>query len=188
MRIIGQYRRDYILAEGEDGLYIIDQHAAAERSNFEKFSRMVNRKPYSMQNLLMPVTLELTPSEFNEWDRISSFMEDLGLKLEPFGGHTVLLREIPVWMSGADVNAILKDLLDLYNEDRKVTRADYQKHAVATMACHGSVRFNRNLTLDEMNKILEDLNRCEQPFNCPHGRPTLIKITDKDLRKEFERG
>ncbi|MBQ1506767.1 MAG: DNA mismatch repair endonuclease MutL [Erysipelotrichales bacterium] len=188
LRIIGQYRRDYILAEGEDGLYIIDQHAAAERSNFEKFSRMVNRKPYSMQNLLMPVTLELTPSEFNEWDRISSFMEDLGLKLEPFGGHTVLLREIPVWMSGADVNAILKDLLDLYNEDRKVTRADYQKHAVATMACHGSVRFNRNLTLDEMNKILEDLNRCEQPFNCPHGRPTLIKITDKDLRKEFERG
>ena len=188
LRIIGQYRRDYILAEGDDGLYIIDQHAAAERANYERFGRLVNKKPYAMQSLMIPLTVDLTASEMNEWEKIQSYMTEVGLTGEPFGAKTVIFREVPVWMLGTDVKKVVRDLIDLYESEKKITRAEYQKHAVATIACHGSVRFNRNLTDAEMEKIVDDLARCEQPFNCPHGRPTLMKITDKDLRKEFERG
>ena len=87
-----------------------------------------------------------------------------------------------------DEAAFLRDMIDIWQRDRHINLASLREHAIATMACHSSIRFNRSLTTEEMQQVIEDLNQCEQPFHCPHGRPTIVCMNDEQLRKEFERG
>lgn len=188
LRVIGQFHADYILAEGKDGLYIIDQHAAQERMNYERLWKQFSAGGGAVQPLLVPLSLKLTPSRAAQAEGLKEYFRQIGLSIETPGDNTVVLQEVPVWMTDLDVEAALQELIDQYDPAHPTSRADLQKHAVATMACHSSIRFNRTLSLGEMEKVIEDLNACEQPYNCPHGRPTIIRITDEDLRKEFDRG
>lgn len=187
MEVIGQLHGCYILAQGEDGLYIIDQHAAQERYNFERLSKMLYSGNTDMQPLLIPVTIETSPAVVARIDQVHESLEAIGIDVEAFGANTVVCRQLPVWMSGIDETGFLQDLLDVWNKDEEVDIQKLREKAIATLACHSSIRFNRNLTTDEMNKVIEDLHRCDQPYHCPHGRPTFIKMTSKQLEKEFLR-
>ncbi|MGX8852437.1 DNA mismatch repair endonuclease MutL [Amedibacillus sp. YH-ame10] len=188
LRVIGQFHNCYILAEGEKGLYIIDQHAAQERYHYEIIREQILKGITDAQPLLLPITIESTISAVSQIDDINALLEQLGIHLEAFGNTTLVCRELPIWMKDIAEEAFLTDMIDIWERDSEISIDKLRKHAIATMACHSSIRFNRSLTLEEMKQVIDDLGKCEQPFHCPHGRPTLICMEDKALIKEFERG
>ncbi|WP_115716268.1 DNA mismatch repair endonuclease MutL [Amedibacterium intestinale] len=188
LRVIGQFHNSYIIAEGEKGLYIIDQHAAQERYHYEEIRKQILAGITETQPLLIPITIESTMSAVSQVDDINALLEQLGIHLEAFGNTTFVCRELPVWMKDIKEEAFLQDMIDIWEKDKEICIDKLRKHAISTMACHSSIRFNRSLTLEEMKQVIKDLEKCEQPFHCPHGRPTLICMEDKDLIHEFERG
>ncbi len=188
LRVIGQFHNSYILAEGEKGLYIIDQHAAQERYHYEQIRSQILAGNKDTQPLLLPVTIESTIAAVEQADELNKVMEELGIHLEVFGDHTFVCRELPVWMNDVEEEAFLLDMIDIWEKDKEINIDQLRKHAIATMACHSSIRFHRALTMEEMKKVIHDLECCEQPFHCPHGRPTMICMEDKALIKKFERG
>lgn len=187
MQVIGQFKGCYILAEGEKGLYIIDQHAAQERYHFEVISKMVLNGVKDSQALLVPLTIESSMSAVAQIDDINALLNQVGIHLEAFGNHTFIIRELPTWVSDVEEEKFIQDMIDFYLKNNEISIEALRKHTIATMACHSSIRFNRNLTIDEMKQVVEDLKKCEQPFHCPHGRPTFIEMTTKELEKEFYR-
>lgn len=188
LRVIGQFHNSYIIAEGEKGLYIIDQHAAQERYHYEEIRKQILAGITETQPLLIPITIESTMSAVSQVNDINALLEQLGIHLEAFGNTTFVCRELPVWMKDIKEEAFLQDMIDIWEKDKEICIDKLRKHAISTMACHSSIRFNRSLTLEEMKQVIIDLEKCEQPFHCPHGRPTLICMEDKDLIHEFERG
>ncbi|MEG1732912.1 MAG: DNA mismatch repair endonuclease MutL [Longicatena sp.] len=188
LRVIGQFHTCYILAEGEKGLYIIDQHAAQERYHYEIIRNKIMNGNIDSQPLLLPVTIESSVSAIAQIQDLNALLEQLGIHLEAFGDTTFICRSLPIWMKDVEEAAFIIDMIDIWEKDKEISLDKLRKHAIATMACHSSIRFNRTLTLDEMKQVVLDLGKCEQPFHCPHGRPTLICIDDKQLIKEFERG
>ncbi len=188
MQVIGQFHNCYILAEGEEGLYIIDQHAAQEKYHFEQIRDMILNGNNDEQSLLIPISIETTLQAVTMVEELNHMMRSLGIEFEVFGNHTFICRTLPTWLQDADEKKFLEDMIDFWQKDREVSIEKLRKKAIATMACHSSIRFNRRLTLEEMKKVIEDLRKCEQPFHCPHGRPTFICLTDKCLFKEFQRG
>ena len=127
-------------------------------------------------------------SAVSQVNDINALLEQLGIHLAAFGNTTFVCRELPVWMKDIKEEAFLQDMIDIWEKDKEICIDKLRKHAISTMACHSSIRFNRSLTLEEMKQVIKDLEKCEQPFHCPHGRPTLICMEDKDLIHEFERG
>ena len=190
LRVLGQYHQDYIICEGQDGLYIIDQHAAEERMNFERISKILDENKGASQPSFagLATAIELNPARQTRVQEYIDGLKEFGIELEMLGEDTLVCREVPEWLSHDDTEKVILDLLDAMDQGKEMKRSDYHRYMIATMACHGSIRFNHTLSMNEMKKVLEDLNACDQPMNCPHGRPTLIKILDRDLRKEFERG
>lgn len=187
MEVIGQLHSCYILAQGENGLYIIDQHAAQERYHFESLQEMVLQGVQDSQPLLVPLTIESTIAALARIEDINTLFSAIGIQLEAFGSHTFVLRELPIWMQGVEEEKCIQDMLDYYLKNEEISLEGLRKHAIATLACHSSIRFHRNLTMDEMKKVIYDLSLCEQPFHCPHGRPTFIDLPLKDLEKDFLR-
>jgi len=187
MEVIGQFHQSYILAEGEAGLYIIDQHAAQERYHFEVIRKQILSGNNDTQPMLIPITLTVNLGDLARLDDLNKAMSVLGIQFEAFGNNTLLIRDLPTWMQQSDEQAFLQDLVDTWLKDEIVDEAKLRHLAIATMACHSSIRFHRSLTLEEMKQVINDLRKCEQPFHCPHGRPTFICISDDQLVKEFLR-
>lgn len=187
LSVIGQFHNCYILASGEKGLYVIDQHAAQEKFHYEQLKKNIFAHDPVMQQLLIPETIKLTPAAIVQLDEINDMLSSMHLNLELFGEDSVLLREIPLWLKNTNLKSFVYDLVDFYLKNSEISEAKLRKSALASMACHSSIRFNRSLTMDEMRQVIEDLKKCEQPFHCPHGRPTMICITDNQLEKDFYR-
>lgn len=187
LTVIGQFHQCYILASGEKGLYVIDQHAAQEKYHYEQLKQNIFASDVMMQQLLIPETIQLTPAAIVQLDEINAMLAPMHLVLELFGEASVILREIPLWLKNTNLNSFVHDLVDLYMKNNEISEAKLRKSALASLACHSSIRFNRSLTMDEMRQVVEDLKKCEQPFHCPHGRPTMICITDSQLEKDFYR-
>lgn len=188
LQVIGQFHNCYIIAQGEKGLYIIDQHAAQERYHYEVISKQILEGVVDTQPLLLPITIESTLSAVTQVDTINALLEHIGIHLEVFGNNTFVVRELPIWMKDTNEEDFIRDMIDFFEQDSEIGIEKLRKHAIATMACHSSIRFHRTLTMDEMKQVITDLGKCEQPFHCPHGRPTLICLSDDDLFKQFERG
>ncbi len=188
LRVIGQFHKSYILAEGDDGLYIIDQHAAQERYHYEQIRAAILSGRNETQQLLLPLQLETSIYAVSRVEELNALLSHLGICFEPFGEQTLLCRSLPLWMKQVDEKGFLTDMIDVWQRDEHIDIASLREHAIATMACHSSIRFNRSLTIEEMRRVIADLDCCEQPFHCPHGRPTIICMNDAQLRKEFERG
>lgn len=187
MQVLAQMHGKYILAQDEHALYIIDQHAAQERVHFEEVQqRFLDQEP-TMQDLLVPIILEGSASVAARLQEMNELLEPMHIHLENFGQNSLICRQLPAWMSEIDEQAFLQDVLDLWKDGREVRAEDLQRHRLATIACHHSIRFNRVLSLGEMQEVIEQLAHCEQPYHCPHGRPTFITITEKQLIKEFQR-
>lgn len=187
MEVIGQFHNSYILAQGEAGLYIIDQHAAQERYHYEVIKEKILSGNRDTQPLLIPISIESNVMAISQVDSINQSLRVLGIELEVFGDTTFVVRQLPTWMQDMDEQAFIQDMIDIWMKDQVVNEEKLRHLAIATMACHSSIRFHRSLTMEEMKQVILDLEKCEQPFHCPHGRPTFICMSDKQLVKEFLR-
>ena len=186
MEVIGQLHEKFILCATEKGLVIIDQHAAQERVHYEEYKTKLNQDPV-MMDCLVPITIHAGNDLVRRVEEINAAVEDIHVVFEPFGKDTLVVHSVPVWMQDIDETQFLNDVIDLFKNDRDIKYARMEKKKIATMACHHSIRFNRSLTMDEMKEVVRQLSLCENPYHCPHGRPTFITLDEKTLVKEFLR-
>src|SRR3989338_659516 len=184
MSVIGQMHRTYILAEADSGLLILDQHAVEERVNFEEFLKKSNKQ--ISQPLLKPDVLDLTLKEYLLLKENIILFQKLGFNLEEFGSNTFVVRSVPILLGLIIQNHFLKDVINEAANATKLTN-DFIEHKIATKACRASIKAGDNLTLPQMNDLLKRLANCENPFNCPHGRPTVINMTLYEFEKKFKR-
>ena len=187
LTVLAQLHGRYILASASDGLYIIDQHAAKERVNYEKFQELLLHASSSFQTLTVPILIETKSSVMARFDELQDLMKQIDITLERLSGNSLLVRALPLWLNDVDETAFLNDMVDSFEAQRTISLAKVRADALASLACHASIRFNKSLTLPEMSNIVHELSQCRQPFNCPHGRPTFIKLSDEQLFKEFGR-
>jgi DNA mismatch repair protein MutL len=185
LRVMGQLSNTYILAEGPDGLYMIDQHAAHERILFEKVLAQRAQKNVDIQGLLEPMTIDLNPRQEEILRNRQELLGEFGLTLEHFGGRSYLLRAVPAVMKGGDLSEAVRSLLDsLAGGEDRLRR---EERVAFSIACHGAVRAGDPLTMDEMKALVRQLEATQQPGTCPHGRPTMIHLSARQLEKEFGR-
>ncbi|MGO5067309.1 DNA mismatch repair endonuclease MutL [Clostridium sporogenes] len=187
MKIIGQFNNTYILIEKDKELYIIDQHAAHEKVLFEKFKSEIEKGYVLSQILLSPVVIELSEDEFNLYEDNKDIFNSSGFSVEAFGEYTINIKEVPLILGKPNVEALFMDILyNLKNMKSKET-STIKYNAIATLACKAAVKANNNLKEEEIKKLIEDMLMLDNPYTCPHGRPTMIKFTLKDLEKKFKR-
>ncbi|OGO06454.1 MAG: hypothetical protein A2Z76_02365 [Chloroflexi bacterium RBG_13_56_8b] len=184
LRVLGQLDNSYITAEGPDGLYLIDQHAAHERILFERIERQRAQREIEVQGLLEPMPLEVSPRQEAElWSHYQELAE-FGFAIEPFGGKTFLVRAVPAIVHDRDWAGMLRELLDSLSEGDK---SNWAETVIITMACHSAVRAGQALTDSEMRELVRQLERAATPHTCPHGRPTMIHLSYGQLKKDFGR-
>lgn len=184
---IGQHHGTYILAENESGLYLIDQHAAQERILYEYFREKVDDPPKTQQDLLVPLTIELTNQEHDVFIQHKNEIERMGMSVELFGQRSYLIRSVPVWFPDGDEEAILYEWLEQLKEGKRLSAGVIREEAAILMACKAAIKANRHLRSDEMERLLDDLRSCEDPFTCPHGRPVIIHYSTHDIERMFKR-
>jgi len=182
LRVLGQLSGSYIIAEGPDGLYLIDQHAAHERILFEKIK--YQRSPLEVQGLLEPVTFEVNPKQEEVLKSRYKDLGEFGFSIEPFGDRTYLVRAVPALLHDKDWAGMLRELLDSVSGEG---RGDWVESLAMSMACHGAVRAGQALTDDEMRELIRQLEQVAAPQTCPHGRPTMIRLSSEQLKREFGR-
>lgn len=188
LHVLAQLHDSYILCSNPEGLVIIDQHAAQERYHYEQLLDTLKEPVTQQQALMLPIQIHVSSDLMGQIQTINDKVSFFGLHFEEFGTDRFLLREVPLWFQNVDADAFLQDMMDYFRQHQDVDMAALRKKMLATMACHSSIRFNRPLNMQEMKQVIEDLKKCRQPYHCPHGRPTVITLSDNDLRKEFERG
>ena len=188
LKVIGQLKESYILCENEDGLVIIDQHAAQERYHYEMLQETLNKPCNNLQPLMLPIQLDVSSNIMSQVNTINEKTSFFGLEFEPFGNDQLIVREIPLWFQDVHEEAFLYDLLDFLKKTMKLICPSLEN--MFWLQWPVIVQFDLIvlLTMDEMKQVIEDLKQCKQPYHCPHGRPTIITMSDHDLRKEFERG
>ena len=184
LRVLGQLTSSYIVAEGPDGLYLIDQHAAHERILFEKVSDQRRRHTIEVQGLLEPVTFDVSPKQGEALQAHGEDLAAFGFSIEPFGDRTYLVRAVPHVLSAADWPGMLKELLESVAEEGA---GDWMEKATISIACHGAIKAGKALTVDEMRELVRQLEQAATPHTCPHGRPTMIQLSSSQLRREFGR-
>jgi DNA mismatch repair protein MutL len=185
LRVLGQLASCYILAEGPEGLYLVDQHAAHERIIFEKIMAQRSEQSVDIQGLLDPLTIDLNPQQEQVLSEKKELISQFGFDLEPFGGRSYLLRAVPAVARDANLTDALLALLDSISN---VTEPVQQDETIAiTLACHGAITAGKNLTNEEMRELIRQLEQTENPKSCPHGRPTMVHLSARQLEKEFGR-
>ncbi len=182
LRVLGQLLGSYIIAEGPDGLYLIDQHAAHERILFDQIRQQKAQQEIEVQGLLEPATFEVSPQQEEVLKSRYKDLAEFGFSIEPFGERTFLVRAVPALLSQGDWAGMVRGLLDSGGD-----KGDWQEKVAIFMACHGAVKAGQVLTDDEMRELVRQLERVAVPHTCPHGRPTMIHLSLGQLRKEFGR-
>ena len=187
LTLIGQVFDTYLLAQGEDGLYFIDQHAAAERINFEKCEDDFNSSSSRVVPLI-PLVIELPYSSLTNYDKEHILaLESLNIYTSSFGGNAIKVDEIPSYLSEEDDESVLRDIILSTLKGNKVDIASLKRLSIASRACKMSLKANRLLTREEQLRLIKNLAKCRNPLNCPHGRPTIVKVSKYDLEKMFKR-
>ena len=187
MTVIGQLHEKFILCSTEKGLAILDQHACQERVHYEELLQKLDETTPVMMELLVPISILAGNDLVERVDEINASISDMHFQFEPFGRDTFIVRSVPMWMKEIEEERFLQDVIDNFKNDRDSKYARMEKKKIATMACHSSIRFNRALSLDEMKEVVKQLYKCQNPYHCPHGRPTFIILDEKELTKEFLR-
>ena len=185
---IGQLHGTYILAQSEDGLYLIDQHAAHERINYEYYLRKFAEPPKLSQALLVPITLEFTPGEAEAIrGRLDAFAA-AGVELEPFGGNAFLVRAYPEWLPQGSEKEIIEEMAEwILAEKKAIDIGKLREKAAIMTACKASIKANDRMTREEGEALIARLAACSQPYTCPHGRPIVVHISTYQLEKMFKR-
>lgn len=188
LNVIGQFRDTYILCESEDGLVLIDQHAAHERILFERLKNRSQDSKKTAQKRLIPETIDLGYREGKILEKLIPNLDELGLEIEPFGGNTFVVKSVPELLKNSDVKPLVMEMVEKIAEIGFTSGLEKAVDAcLMLMACHGAIRANQKLSNREIKGLLEQLDTCDQPSNCPHGRPTWIDWKIKDLEKLFKR-
>jgi DNA mismatch repair protein MutL len=188
MIALGQFRDTFIVAMDDDGLCIIDQHVAHERVLFERIMQQLANQPLESQRLLIPVMLELPAAERQALTSRADALARAGFELEAFGGDSVKVTAMPALLDPNECDAALRALADdLEGLDRGLRLEDALKQIAATTACHAAVKANYPLTLDKMHHILDELRATAYSTVCPHGRPVMLRITKREIEKNFDR-
>jgi DNA mismatch repair protein MutL len=178
----------YVLMENAEGLVLMDQHAAHERVLFEQMRRAMETEGVPSQRLLIPLTMQTTPRDFDVLSRNLPVLQKLGIEAEPFGTNAFKLDALPAFVKTDDPLGLLRDVLDeLAGAGTKTSALRLGEDMIATTVCRHAVKANDNLRDPELKKLLDDLLTCEMPYCCPHGRPTLIQISLPELEKKFGR-
>ena len=188
-RAIAQLQGIYILAENTQGLVIVDMHAAHERIVYERLKRQVDTDRIASQPLLIPATFAATPEEIATAETCTPALEHLGLEITPFSAKTLAVRAVPTTLAPGDAVELARSVLaELAQHDASTVIQRAQNELLGTMACHGAVRANRKLTLDEMNALLRQMEETERSDQCNHGRPTWRQLSVRELDALFMRG
>lgn len=189
LRVIGQLGNTYIIAEGPDGMYLIDQHAAHERALYERFCRQRLERAPEVQALLEPLALDLSPPHRALIAENEELLRDHGFEVEPFGEGSYLVRALPTSLAGSpaglgDPRQATVSFLDLMLEEGEGDRRD---RVAMSLACHGAIRAGKTLSQEEMRELVRQMEEAEAPSTCPHGRPTMIHMSAETLAREFGR-
>ncbi len=188
LRIIGQLQSTYILCESDEGLVLIDQHAAHERILFEQLKKRSKAHKVASQRLLIPETLDVGYKEAEILNKLIPELTELGLDIEPFGGNTFVIKSVPALIINREIKPVLIGLLEKLVETGFSSGFDKTiEQCLILMACHGAIRANQHLSDKQMKVLLEQLDECDNPSHCPHGRPTWIKWTTRLIEKSFNR-
>ncbi len=185
LRVVGQVRLTYIVAESPDGMYLVDQHAAHERVLFDRMVRKAAQREALSQPLLSPLYVELTASQASTAEEQRQFLADYGYELEEFGGTGFLVRAVPAVLTTQDPAKSLVDVLDMVALEELIK--DREDVFAASLACHSAIRAGQSMTEPEMRALLEQLEKTDNPHTCPHGRPTLIHFSSYHMEREFGR-
>jgi DNA mismatch repair protein MutL len=188
LRVLGQIAQTYIIAEGPEGLYLIDQHAAHERVLYERLLAERAKMAVTSQALLEPLTLEL-PGEASEGSL--DFLSQLGFDMEPFGGQTVLVRAVPTMLARGDIGQAIVEIVEGLAEEGKAGADEEDvstsEEALISLVCHSAVRAGKTLVGEEVRNLIRQLEQTAMPRTCPHGRPTMIHLSAAQLAREFGR-
>jgi DNA mismatch repair protein MutL len=183
-----QMHETYIIAQTNDGLVVVDQHAAHERLVYEKMKHMLSERGAERQGLLIPEVVELEESLVQKLCERIDELAELGLVIEPFGEGAIVVRETPALLGEVDVKGLVRDIADdLADLDQSLKLKERLEEVCSTMACHGSVRAGRRLTREEMNALLREMETTPHSGQCNHGRPTYVELKLSDIEKLFGR-
>ncbi len=185
---VGVALETYIIAQNEDGLYLIDQHAAHERINYERVLKELKEAKTYKKIMLFPMTIELSPSDFNKIKNHFTELEEMGFSLEEFGLNTILVKEHPSWLREGLEEVLTRQIFDIViEENNKFDKMKFLNRVAQTTACRMSVMAHEQISKEQMEEILRELVLCDNPYNCAHGRPTIIKYSTYELEKMFKR-
>ena len=187
LHYFGQMHGTYLFAQNEKGLYMIDQHAAQERIKYEIFKVSIGEVAPVSQSLMIPIVMEFSKKEALKLQESLEMIQEFGIEIEPFGTHTFQIQSHPSWIKQGEEKEIIEEIIDLVLSNQKVTVAQLRKATAIMMSCKGSIKANHRLTTIEAEQLLVDLAKCKNPYNCPHGRPVLVHLSNKDLEKLFKR-
>ena len=184
---VGIVHKTYIIAENSSGMYIIDQHAAAERINYEKVLNALLKNDYKVIDLLVPIRLEYPKDEFIRIKEHMDIINSIGISLEEFGDNTFIVRSHPTWFFEGYEREDIEKIIAITLEKGVFDKEKFIYKTASTMACKMSIKANDYLDLDTAKILLDNLRRCDNPFTCPHGRPTIITYSNYDLERLFKR-
>lgn len=185
---VGLVHGTYIVCQNDLGMYLIDQHAAKERINYEKVSDRLANPTKDIQKMLFPINIELSNDEYIIVKENLDILRNMNFEVEEFGINSLIFKSHPTWLpKGYEEEAIKRILEVLISAEKNFDLRKFNDHVAATIACKMSIKANTNITHEEMETIISDLGKCRNPYNCPHGRPTIIFYSKADLEKQFKR-
>ena len=184
---IGQLHGTYLLAQNEEGLFIVDQHAAMERVQYEKNYQLLRDVSGDCVELLIPIVLKYAANELLLLKEALPSLMKFGFEIEEFGGQSLVVRSIPVWAQKLDAKSIVETILHQVILDNQVDIGKLRESVAIMMSCKGSIKANQYINEYEIKELLQSLCYCEQPYTCPHGRPIIVKMTKYEIEKLFKR-
>lgn len=187
LEYFGQMHGTYLFAQGNGGLYIIDQHAAQERIKYEYYRDKIGEVDDSLQQLLMPYLFEFSGADFIKLQEKMELLKQVGINLEPYGNNTFILREHPIWMKEGEIETAVYEMCDMLLLTNEVSVKKYCAELAIMMSCKRSIKANHTLDDYSARQLIVQLSQCKNPYNCPHGRPVLVNFTKSDMEKMFRR-
>ncbi|EKS18056.1 DNA mismatch repair protein mutL [Streptococcus sp. F0442] len=187
LEYFGQMHGTYLFAQGNGGLYIIDQHAAQERIKYEEYRESIGDVDGSQQQLLVPYIFEFPTDDLIRLQQRKHLLEEVGVYLEEYGANQLILREHPIWMKEEEIEAGIYEMCDMLLLTKEVSIKKYRAELAIMMSCKRSIKANHTLDDYSARDLIYQLSQCDNPYNCPHGRPVLVNFTKSDMEKMFRR-
>ena len=187
LEFFGQMHGTYLFAQGRDGLYIIDQHAAQERVKYEEYRESIGNVDQSQQQLLVPYIFEFPADDALRLKERMPLLEEVGVFLAEYGENQFILREYPIWMAEEEIESGIYEMCDMLLLTKEVSIKKYRAELAIMMSCKRSIKANHRIDDHSARQLLYQLSQCDNPYNCPHGRPVLVHFTKSDMEKMFRR-